>query len=274
MDQTLGVNSTPVAEGYAERLHVFVHATRPEMGAAAAREAAGVLREAVARQGTARVIFASAASQNEFLAFLKTAPGIDWSRVTAFHMDEYIGPDVPRAQRFGPFLHDRLFDAVRPGTVHYLDGAAPDPAAECARYAALLREAPVDLCCLGIGETGHLAFNDPPVADFADPEWVKVVEIDEVSRVQQVHDGAFARVEDVPRTAFTLTLPALLTARRLITIVPGPTKSEVVRRTLTDPISLDCPATILRQIPRATLYLDRQAFALVDPGVLRAAGTR
>jgi glucosamine-6-phosphate deaminase len=125
---------------------------------------------------------------------------------------------------------------------------------------------------LGIGETGHLAFNDPPVCDFADPEWVKVIEIDEVSRVQQVHDGAFPTVDDVPETAFTLTMPALLTAGRLVTVVPGPTKKEVVKRTLTEPISTECPSTILRQIRRATLYVDSQAFSLVAPCVLKGSG--
>lgn len=262
---------TPIHQGLAERLRVEVYATRPEMGTAAAAEAARHIRQAIAERGSARVIFASAASQNEFIAALKAEPDLDWSRVTAFHMDEYIGPSVPRQEQFGQWLKDRLFDFVRPGSVHYLNGTASDPAAECARYAALLREAPIDLCCLGIGETGHLAFNDPPVADFGDPAWVKVVDIDEQSRIQQVHDGAFPTVDEVPKTAFTLTMPALLTARRLVTVVPGPTKSEVIRRVLTEPISTDCPATILRQIPRATLYLDAQAFSLAGPETLRTS---
>jgi glucosamine-6-phosphate deaminase len=264
---------TPLVDGFAERLRVRVYATRAEMGAAAAAEVVEHLRQAMAARGSARIILASAASQNDLLAALREAPGLDWQKVTAFHMDEYVGPDVPRPQRFGPFLEDRLFAQVRPGKVHYLNGQAADLQVECERYAALLREAPIDVCGLGIGETGHLAFNDPPVADFADPEWVKVVEIDEQSRLQQVRDGAFARVEDVPQTALTLTLPALLTARRLVTVVPGPTKSAVIARTLSEPISTDCPATILRQIARATLYLDSQAFSLADPGLLRA-GTR
>lgn len=273
MNQERANLPAPLVDGFAERLRVRVYASRPQMGAAAAAEAADVLREAIATRGGARAIFASAASQNELLASLKEAPGIDWGKVTAFHMDEYLGENVPKPQQFGQFLKDRLFAAVQPGTVHYLNGQAADPQAECDRYARLLREAPIDLCCLGIGETGHLAFNDPPVADFADPEWVKVVEIDEQSRIQQVHDGAFARVEDVPRTALTLTLPALLTARRLIAVVPGATKSEAVARTLAAPLSTACPATILRQITRATLYLDSEAFSLVRPGALQP-GTR
>ncbi|MGE5623731.1 MAG: 6-phosphogluconolactonase, partial [Methanocella sp.] len=253
----------PVTEGLAERLLVRVYRSRAEMGAAAAAETAQYLREAIARKGFARAIFASAASQLDFLTALKAEPGIDWTKVTAFHMDEYIGTNVPRAQKFGPWLKDRLFDSVRPGAVHYLNGEAKDLAAECSRYTALLREAPIDFCALGIGETGHLAFNDPPFADFADPKWVKVVEIDDVSREQQVHDGAFPTMEDVPKTALTLTMPALLMCEHLVTVVPGPTKAEVMRRTLTEPISTDCPSTILRQIVRATLYTETRGFALV-----------
>ncbi|MGE5506939.1 MAG: 6-phosphogluconolactonase [Chitinophagales bacterium] len=259
----------PVLEGRVEKLRVKVYGNRTEMGVAAAAEAAEILRQAIAAQGYARAIFASAASQADMLAALEAEPGIDWSKVTAFHMDEYIGSNVPERERFGPWLKYRFFDKVHPGRVHYLNGQAADPRAECARYAALLREAPIDFCALGIGETGHLAFNDPPVCDFADPEWVKVVEIDELSREQQVRDGAFATVDEVPKTAFTLTMPALLTSRRMVTVVPGPTKKEAIKRTLTAAISTDCPSSILRQISRASLYLDSQSFSLVTPCVLK-----
>jgi len=174
-------------------------------------------------------------------------------------MDEYVGLPADAPQSFGLFLRTRLFDLVRPGRVEYIDGNAPDAAAECARYGALLRERPVDIVCAGIGENGHMAFNDPHVADFADPEVVKLVTLDEVCRRQQVHDGAFASVDQVPKAALTMTMPALMSARRVYCIVPGPTKTEAVYHALCGPIDASCPATVMRRHRQAVLYLDQEA---------------
>ena len=215
------------------------------------------------------MIFAAAPSQNEFLETLRGAEKIDWKRVTAFHMDEYLGLSADAPQSFRRYLKERLFDRVHPGEVHLIAGEAPSPEEECARYAHLLAEAPIDIVCLGIGENGHLAFNDPPVADFADPKMVKVVELDEACRRQQVHDGCFARFEEVPTHAITLTIPVLLSGGWLYCVVPGPTKREAVEKALTSPISPACPASILRTHARARLYLDRDSAG----GLGEAGGT-
>lgn len=245
-----------------ENLEVLRFASRQAMGEAAGEAVAGWLRTRLAFQSLVRMIFAAAPSQSEFLATLTQAEGIDWSRVTVFHMDEYLGLRAEAPQRFSRFLCDALFDRVKPGQVHLIEGQG-DTRQVCRHYAQLLAEAPIDAVCLGIGENGHLAFNDPPVADFNDPVIIKPVELDEICRQQQVNDGCFARLEDVPTHALTLTIPALMQAARLFCIVPGATKRQAVTSTLYDPISVACPATILRQHPDCTLYTDADACAEV-----------
>ncbi len=257
------VRPVPMRSFQVEQLNVQVYASRAEMGEAAAFDVAERIRQLIREQKRVRIVFAAAPSQNEFLAALGVAPGIDWSRVEAFHMDEYLGLAEEAPQRFGHFLRTRLFERVKPGRVEYINGSATDAEAECERYARLLAECPVDIVCAGIGENGHMAFNDPPVADFNDPKVVKVVTLDEVCRMQQVHDGAFASIEEVPRQAISLTMPALMAAQRIYCIVPGPTKTVAVRKTLKDPISTACPATIMRRHPHAVLYLDRESAAQV-----------
>jgi glucosamine-6-phosphate deaminase len=210
------------------------------------------------------MMFASAASQRELLAGLAYAR-IDWARVVAYHLDEYIGIPSDSPQNFAEFLRRNLFSQAGPKVFHTLDGNAPDLAAECERYSRLLAETPLDIACLGIGENGHLAFNDPSVADFADPVRVKVVEIEDVSRRQQVRDGAFDRLESVPKTALTVTLPSLTAARQVFCVVPTNAKSQAVHDTLLGPIATSCPASILRRHPRAILYLDRESASLL-PG--------
>ena len=242
-----------------DRLDVHVYPNRAAMGAAAAQDVAAEMRARLADQASVRAIFASAPSQNELLADLAAAEGIDWSRVHAFHMDEYLGLPPGSPASFGAYLREHLFDMVRPGEVHLLDGSA-SPQAECRRYAALLAAAPIDVVCLGIGENGHLAFNDPPLARFDDPELVREVEITTASRQQQVHDGTFPSLDEVPRRAITLTIPSLVSAACMFCVVPGRLKRAAVRRTLRGPITPECPASILRRHQHARLYLDADAY--------------
>lgn len=254
-----------MATALIDRLAVHRHRDRAVMGAAAGAEAAEVIQAALQRQGAARIVLACAPSQDEMLATLAAAP-VDWSRVTVFHMDEYVGLAADHPASFRQYLHRRLLTRIQPAAFHGITGEAVDPAAEGRRYAALLGAAPLDLICLGIGENGHLAFNDPPVADFADPEAVKAVELDEGCRRQQVNDGCFPAIEAVPRRALTLTIPTLLSGRRLVVTVPGLRKAAAVRAALRGPIAPVCPASILRTHPAATLHLDSAAASEAFPG--------
>ncbi len=257
-------------------LSVEVHRSRAAMGLAASEMVSRLVREELARTGRAAIVFASAPSQNEFLAALRVDTRIDWSRVAAFHLDEYVGVDDHNPASFRRFLRDRLFDHVRVRAFHGLDGQATDLGDECARYRLILEAAPPFLAILGIGENGHLAFIDPPVCDFDDPADVRVVELDPVCRAQQVHDGGFARLEEVPLTALSLTIPRLMRVPRVVAIVPGPAKSAAIRAALEDPIAPSCPASILRRHPSATLFLDVDSAALLraeghgPPGSFRA----
>ncbi len=242
-----------------ESLRVKILPDRAALGKAAGLAVAEKMRQILKAEESLFIIFASAPSQNEFLEQLSQSRGIGWDRATAFHLDEYIGLPEEASQNFGHFLRVKLFEKVRPGKVHYLNGMAGDPEAECERYAALLREHPLDIACIGIGENGHLAFNDPPVADFQDPRLVKTVDLDPVSRQQQVNDGCFDNLENVPKKAITLTLPGIFSAKSIFCMVPGPTKADAVRKTLQDPASPACPATILRKHRDATLFLDKDS---------------
>ena len=256
----MGERLTPAAEHLVERMRVLVYNERSQMGAAAAGAVGQSIRDLQA-QSTApvRIVFAAAPSQNELYEGLVREQGIDWSRVHAFHMDEYIGLPEEAPQRFGNYLQERLFSRVNPGRVELL-GRTGNIEEESRRYAALLNEAPIDIVCLGIGENGHIAFNDPPVADFADPLAVKTVELDEACRTQQVNDGCFAAMDDVPTHALTLTVPALMAGRHLFAIVPGKAKQAALQAALHGPISTACPASILRTHPAITLFTDRDAF--------------
>jgi len=241
-----------------DKLNVKAYSTREQMGRAAGLAAAEAIAKAIARHGTARVIFAAAPSQNETLATLTADTSVDWSKVTAFHMDEYIGLREDAPQRFARYLYERVFDRVPLAAVYTL-GLVPAEM-DCNLYAGLLAEKPIDVVCLGIGENGHIAFNDPPVADFNDPHLVKIVTLDRTCRQQQVNDGCFPNIDSVPERAITLTIPALMQATTLICSVPGPTKREAVRATLHDEISIRCPATILRKHNDCTLFLDADSF--------------
>ncbi len=253
----------PIRTFRAGNLEVRIHATRAEMGEAGAAAVERAIAEILQRRDTARVVFACAPSQNEFLASLRASREIDWPRVEAFHLDEYAGLPAGHPASFRRFLKDRLTGRVPIGAFHELRGDAEDPDAECIRYAALLDRAKPDLAVAGIGENGHLAFIDPPVCDFADPRDVRVVDLDATCRMQQVHDGAFARIEDVPKRALSLTIPVLMRTPRLVVLVPGGTKRRAVRAAVEGPIHEACPASILRRHPCATLFLDTESAALL-----------
>ena len=244
-----------VTEDFAvDQLSVSVAATAAEAGAAAGQRIADVLRSlTTAGSGRVRVVFAAAPSQAVMLATLRQAGGIDWSVVDAFQMDEYLGLDAAAPQRFGNWLREHLFDHV-PVTFHPLDSGAD--------YAELLGRTPVDLVCLGIGENGHLAFNDPPLARFDDELDVRTVTLDETSRVQQVHDGLFESLEQVPTQAVTLTIPRLMSSRTVVGVACGPQKAHAVQRTLTGVVDASCPATVLRRHDDAVLYTDVAAYPL------------
>lgn len=246
-----------------DSLAVCQHPDRASLGAAAARRVAESLRRTITDSGAARAVFACAPSQNEFLDALVTE-AVDWSRVTVFHMDEYVGLSAAHPASFRRFLHEHLIARIAaPRAVHGIR-ADEDIAAECRRYAALLAEHPLDLVCLGIGENGHLAFNDPPVADFHDPQLIKPVALDDACRRQQVNDGCFPALAAVPTHALTLTIPALMGARELSCVVPGHRKAAAVRAALLGPVATACPASILRTHPRAVLHLDDAAAALLE----------
>jgi len=232
-----------------------------ELAAGAAGRAAAVIGGAVHERGHANVMFASGNSQLAFLAILTRDPTVEWSRVTGFHMDEYLGITATHPASFRRYMREQIIEVAHPGEFHEIAGDAPDPEVECRRYGALLRDHPLDLCCLGIGENGHLAFNDPPVADFDDPLDVKVVELDDMCRRQQVGEGHFPDVDAVPTHAITVTIPALLRAHVVLAIVPEARKREPVRRALEGPISTACPASVLRTHPNATLFLDAESSA-------------
>ncbi|NII28470.1 glucosamine-6-phosphate deaminase [Pseudoflavitalea sp. X16] len=238
-----------------DKLLVRTYENRAIMGAEAAREAIAAIQALLQVQQEVNIIFAAAPSQNEFLQALSQAP-VHWSRVNAFHMDEYIDLPADAPQGFGNFLRNALLNKVPFRSVHYLQGNHPDIAAECNRYSELLRNHPVDITCMGIGENGHLAFNDPPVADFNDPVLVKKVQLDEACRLQQVHDGCFKQLTEVPTHAITLTIPALMAASDIFCMVPGPTKATAVYNTIHHTIDESVPASILRRHEHAILFTD------------------
>jgi glucosamine-6-phosphate deaminase len=239
------------------RMEIRIAATREELGAEAGRDVANVIRERLSAQAELRIIFAAAPSQGEMLEALVKEEGIDWARITAFHMDEYIGLPEGSPQRFGMWLRAMIFDRVPFKAVHLLE-PSDDLDATCREYARELMAAPIDFVLLGIGANGHLAFNDPP-ADLNDPLAVKVVTLDEECRQQQVDDECFESLAEVPQEALTLTIPSLLRADRLFCCAPGASKSNAARSAVHDSISGDSPATALRLHPRCTLYLDRDS---------------
>ncbi|MEJ2559676.1 MAG: glucosamine-6-phosphate deaminase [Anaerolineae bacterium] len=243
------------------QLPVAIYKSNEEMGQAAALDARAIINKATTDKGRANIILATGNSQLTFLHALRDLEGIDWSRVNVFHMDEYLGIDPNHGASFPRFLRQHFIRVVDPGSFHPIPSQPEDVERACREYEALLREYPADLVALGWGENGHLAFNDPPYAQFDDPAWVKVVNLAEASRRQQVGEGHFASLEEVPTQAITLTIPALLAARAVLCIVPEARKAEAVQACLKDPISEDRPGSILRRVDHARLYLDPDSAA-------------
>jgi glucosamine-6-phosphate deaminase len=251
-----------------ERLSTRIYASNEQMGQAAARDAKAAILQSIEARGEVNVILATGNSQLTTLNALARQNGIPWSKIRFFHMDEYIGIDPDHPAGFSQFLRQRFFDSLseKPAAfypVPLMDSADDLGAVEaaCGEYESLLRQYPADLCLLGIGENGHLAFNDPPFAFFNDPAWVKIIQLSPESRRQQVNEGHFPNVEATPSHAITLTIPALLAARKILAIVPEARKAAAVRAALVDPINEALPATILRQNEHVTLYLDHESSA-------------
>ncbi|MBQ3571846.1 MAG: glucosamine-6-phosphate deaminase [Clostridia bacterium] len=246
-----------------DKLAVEIYENRVLMGEAAARDIKEKIAELLKSKREINMIFAAAPSQNDVLKALAEDKEIEWNRVNAYHMDEYIGLDKNAPQCFGNFLKDHIFGLAPFKSVNYIDVTAIDPEAEAERYGKILNQNPTDIVVMGIGENGHIAFNDPPVADFNDKRTVKPVKLDEKCRQQQVNDGCFESIEKVPTHAITLTVPTLVRAPYLFCIVPAPTKANAVYETLNGSIDEHCPASILRKHDCAKLYLDNESSKLL-----------
>ncbi len=248
----------------AETLKLRIYADRKAAGEAAAQDAAETLRQLARNRSEIGVIFATGESQLETLRALTSIAGLPWEKVTGFHLDEYVGMDEGHFASFRRYLRENLTQRVSMKQFYPIDGDSSDPDRVQREYAERLRAADPQLCLLGIGENGHLAFNDPAEADFNDPEAIRIVELDADCRQQQLAEGWFERFEDVPKQAMTLTIPTIMKVSKLIVSMPGLRKARSVRRTLLDPISTACPATILRTHPDVTLYLDEESAAELD----------
>jgi glucosamine-6-phosphate deaminase len=244
-------------------MDVRVFETKAKMGQAAALDAAAILRDAIARKGEAHVIAATGASQFEFLDALTATPGIDWSKVVCFHLDEYVGLPETHPASFRRYLKERVVARVHPGGFHFIEGDAPDPAAEARRVGRVIRTCAIDVAFVGIGENGHLAFNDPP-ADFETEEPYLVVALDEACRRQQLGEGWFAGLEDVPKQAISMSVRQILKSERILCVVPDARKAAAVRACLEEEVGPERPASILRTHPHTTLFLDRASAALLS----------
>ncbi|MBT33521.1 MAG: glucosamine-6-phosphate deaminase [Thalassobius sp.] len=247
-----------------DKLQVKCFVSRNEMGKTAALEVSQKINELLLEKEEINMIFAAAPSQNELLASLVSDKTIAWDRINAFHMDEYIGLGTYIDASFQSYLNEHIFGLVNFKSIHYINGETGNAETECERYANLLSKNEIDIVCLGIGENGHLAFNDPHVADFKDEKLVKIVELDDACRNQQVNDGCFPSFDEVPKSAITLTMPMLLSANYMFCVVPGKTKAEAVQKTINDQISERCPSTILREKEDAILYINSESAAFIQ----------
>lgn len=241
-----------------DNLAIKIFENKEKLGEASAVSVTQKLKEAIAEKGFANLILATGASQFQFLEHLQKQK-IDWKKITVFHLDEYKGMPITHPASFRKYLKERILDKVQPKQVYYLEGDSADIDATIAEYEDLLRKHPIDVACIGIGENGHIAFNDPPVADFNDPKLVKVVELDEACRKQQLGEGWFPTFDDVPTHALSLTIPAIMGCKHISCVVPDERKAEAVYNTLNAEISTACPATILRKHPDTILCLDKDS---------------
>ena len=265
MDSTLIAGSWKrAAKSFkADDLSVQVFNTLDDLASDAALEVNSLLRATLKEKGSAAAILATGNSQIQFLKKLVSLEGVDWSRITLFHMDEYLGIDQNHKASFRRYLRERIQTLVQPKAFHFIEGDVDLPLEECERYEKLLTAQPIDLCCLGIGENGHLAFNDPPVARFEEKRLIKIVKLDDACKMQQVKEGHFPDLATVPPYAFTLTIPALCSARKMICIAPEKRKAEAVRNALKGPIATSCPASFLRRQKHCALLLDHDSASLL-----------
>lgn len=257
------MSSIPVESMTIEQIHVHIFESKEKLGQRAADDFAKSLSELVGQRGEASVILATGNSQLTFLNALRTRKNIPWDKVTLFHMDEYLGMSDQHPASFALYIREKVVDYVHPAAFYQIRGDSPNIDSELERYRRLLREFSPDICVMGIGENGHLAFNDPP-ADFETKEVIRVVNLDRRCRMQQVGEGHFATVDDVPNRAYSLTVPALLDVKYALVVVPELRKAEAVKNALQGPISPNCPASILRTKPNVTLYLDRESASLLQ----------
>jgi glucosamine-6-phosphate deaminase len=244
-------------------LPVQVYGSLEDLATDAALEVNRILRGALHEKGSAAVILATGNSQIQFLKKLIALEGVDWKKVTLFHMDEYLGIDAGHKASFRRYLRERVETLVQPKVFHYIEGDVDLPLEECDRYESLLRAQPIDLCCLGVGENGHLAFNDPPVARFDDKRFIKLVKLDHECKMQQVREGHFPSLDAVPPYAFTLTIPALCSARRMICVAPEKRKARAIKDALHGPIATSCPASFLRKQKHCALLVDQESVSLL-----------
>lgn len=238
-----------------DSLQIKIFENSDALGKAASMAVAQQLNDVIGKKGHANLILATGASQFSFLEHLQNET-IDWKKITVFHLDEYLGIPESHPASFRKYLKERILQKVQPGQVHYLAGDAADVNAEASRYETLLKDHPIDLACIGIGENGHIAFNDPPVADFNDPRLVKTVALDQACRMQQLGEGWFPSLDKVPTHALSLTIPAIMSCASISCVVPDERKAKAVYETIRGEISTACPASILRRHPDAVLYLD------------------
>lgn len=245
-----------------ENLSVKIYGQTKEMGAAAADYVTRKLKDAIEKKGRANLILATGASQFSFLEALQTKE-IDWGKITVFHLDEYKGISESHPASFRKYLKERILNKVAPKKIYFLNGDAPNLQLEINNYEEALKAHPIDIACIGIGENGHIAFNDPGVADFKDPKLVKVVELDEACRNQQLGEGWFPTFADVPKEAVTLTITAIMNCKAISCVVPDERKSRAVYNSLYGDISTSCPASILRTHPETVLFLDKGSASLI-----------
>lgn len=246
-----------------DNLMVEIYENRELMGKAAAEAVAAKICELQKEKDEVRIVFASAPSQKEFLEHLSRNPDIDWKKVVAFNQDEWVGVSLEEDHSFGKFIKEKLYDIVHPGKCYFINGMN-DMEEECERFGKLLTEKKIDIICLGVGENGHIAFNEPHEADFNDPKILKTIKLDERCRIQEFNDFNFASIDDVPTHGVTVTIPTILSVENIYTIVPSKRKAEAIKNALEGEITENCPASVLRRANRATLFMDYDAASLLN----------